>query len=274
MKCPYCGKELLSQAVICDGCGAKVGNSEEPEQNTNNQQNIENIYQPQNSNNKSGILVLFLFLAGIVVVSYFLFFTGGSSGNESNNEEQANIENNSNTNTDNGNTVNTLKYQKYLETANAFVSAVRTDVNMGRNLRFYDTSAIYLLPVGNNKDCGVLESGGSSPLGGDWNYAFVEVTYDGKGYTYYYISEDSNLNGITLTPALELSNNNISKIYNGHNGNIITDDISNKLKELYNTTENKTYSNELPEELTKVLTPENEQKNKFILISGNSCKSS
>ena len=74
MKCPYCGKELLSQAVICDGCGAKVGNSEEPEQNTNNQQNIENIYQPQNSNNKSGILVLFLFLAGIVVVSYFLFF--------------------------------------------------------------------------------------------------------------------------------------------------------------------------------------------------------
>ena len=63
---------------------------------------------------------------------------------------------------------------------------------MGNKLKLYDTNAIYFLPVGKNKDCGVLESGGSSPLGGEWNYAFVAVTYDGNGYGYYF--SDININ--------------------------------------------------------------------------------
>ena len=143
---------------------------------------------------------------------------------------------------------------------------------MGAKLRLYSTKTIYFLPVGGKKDCGVLESGGSSPFTNGWNYAFVGVTYVGTGYNYYYISEDDQTNGVPLLSIIELTEGDTSKIYNSHINNVITDEISNKLKELYNTSENKTYTTDLPEDLKEILTPEDEPIEKYIFISGNSCK--
>ena len=93
----------------------------------------------------------------------------------------------------------------YIDTANAYVSAVVVKVNEG-SLPMYDTSRLYLIPVGNDDtvSCVSLESGGASPFSKYYNYAYVAVHYTGDSYDYWFLSEDGSLQGFEATPTKTL----------------------------------------------------------------------
>jgi len=106
----------------------------------------------------------------------------------------------------------------YVDTADAYISAVRTKVNEGKDLKLFSTETLYMIPVGNNADksCVSVESGGKSPFSEEWNYAYVGVTYSGTGYNYYFISEDGAGQGIPMIDQNTLSKEGVDYIYSSH----------------------------------------------------------
>ena len=106
----------------------------------------------------------------------------------------------------------------YVDTAVAYTDAVMKEVNAGKNFRLYSTDTLYMIPVGHkaNTSCVTVESGGQSPFSEDWNYAFVGVTYNGKGYNYYFIGEDGAGQGISMLDKKELTDNGTDYIYSTH----------------------------------------------------------
>ena len=265
MKCPYCGKELVSEATRCDGCGASVSNTNQPSQNTSNQTSNFNYEQPKSSN-KSGIVVIILFIAIAALLSYFLFFAGGSSDNNENTNNR--VQNNEEVE---DNAIVKSRKKAYLSTAATDITAVKNTMSRGY-IKLYSTDTMIFVPVGDLSKCGELESGGSSPFSKGWNYAYVGITYTGSQYNSYFISEDDSLYGIPLSSYEELINGNIDIIYNNHNGEI-TDEISNKLKEFYNISENKKMSVEEIEDIKSAIIPANESVKNVVFVSASAgCK--
>lgn len=87
----------------------------------------------------------------------------------------------------------------YVDTAREIISGARNFVNEGR-VPMYDTSATYYLP----SSCVTTENGGESPYG-KFTQAYIGVTYDGKGYNYYWISVDEAGQGVkSITPVDKL----------------------------------------------------------------------
>ena len=271
MKCPKCGNELLTGAIVCMKCGTKlVSESNENQEQNPHQNNQPSFHVPEeNKNDKSGIVIIVLFLLGAGVLAYFLLFSGGGSLSGNNEEKKQKATNTETHNTElPDNRINNTKKMSNIRTDKAYIGAVINEINMGK-LKFYNVNAIYFVPVGDSKKCGYLESGYSSPFSNVWNYAYVGVTYDGSGYNYYFISEDGMNVGVQLTSSNELSEDSI---YSDYSKTAITRDIFSKLKEIYNITENKTYGNELDDELKNVLTPKNRTVSSYVFISAKGCK--
>ena len=267
MKCPYCGRELASGATTCSGCGAAVGGS--PTNNTqvnNGGSNQSPTFESNKNSNKSGIIIVILFLLIIAVVCYFMFFAGGGSSNSESNKESNNETENGNTEQDD-NLINKSKNEAYASTGHSYIFAIRNELNMG-TIKVYTPNVMYLVPVGDSDKCGQVESGGSSPYSKGWNYAFVGVVYSGDYYNYYFISEDDKNIGFPLVSYNELSGD---KIYKGHQGSVITDDISTKLKELYLIESKKELDATNDADVISVLTPASETINKVIVISASEC---
>ena len=78
----------------------------------------------------------------------------------------------------------------YIDTAKEIVGGARNMVNEGK-LEMYDTDATYYI----ESSCIKTENASKSPYG-DFTKAYVVVTYDGKGYTYYWTSNDDAGQGI------------------------------------------------------------------------------
>ena len=78
----------------------------------------------------------------------------------------------------------------YIDTAKEIISGARNLVNEGR-LEMYDTDSTYYI----ESSCIKTENASKSPYG-DFTKAYVVVTYDGKGYTYYWTSVDDAGQGI------------------------------------------------------------------------------
>lgn len=108
--------------------------------------------------------------------------------------------------------------EAYTKTAVNYADAVIKEVNSGKNFRLYSTSTLYMIPVGHEKgkSCVTLESGGQSPFSDEWNYAFVGVTYDGKGYNYYFIGEDKAGQGISMIDKKTLTDDGTDYIYSSY----------------------------------------------------------
>ena len=106
----------------------------------------------------------------------------------------------------------------YVDTAVAYADAVMKEVNGGKNLRLYSTNTLYMIPVGHDKtpSCVTLESGGQSPFDDMWRYAYVGVTYDGKGYNYYFIGEDKAGQGISFIDKKTLTDDGTDYLYSAH----------------------------------------------------------
>ena len=78
----------------------------------------------------------------------------------------------------------------YVDTAKEIVGGARNLVNEGK-LEMYDTDTTYYI----ESSCIKTENASKSPYG-DFTKAYVVVTYDGKGYTYYWTSNDEAGQGI------------------------------------------------------------------------------
>ena len=94
----------------------------------------------------------------------------------------------------------------YIDTAKGIISGARNLVNTGK-LRMYDTSATYYIPI----SCIKTENGAKTPYGEFENDgAYVGVTFDGEGYNYYWISNDTSGQGIKeITLSSELDEDDI-----------------------------------------------------------------
>ncbi len=79
----------------------------------------------------------------------------------------------------------------YVNTARNIADGVRNLVNEGK-LEMYDTDTTYYIPA----SCVKTESGFKSPYG-EFSQAYVGVTFDGNGYSYYWISNDKAGQGIS-----------------------------------------------------------------------------
>ena len=131
----------------------------------------------------------------------------------------------------------------YVDTASAYIDAVRTKVNEAKDLKFFDTNTMYLVPVGHeaNKSCVSTESGGKSPFSDSWNYAFVGVVYRGDGYDYYFIGEDGATQGLELISQNDLSKNGVDELYSARKGTISPEAATN-LKTAYGLEANTVYA--------------------------------
>ena len=92
----------------------------------------------------------------------------------------------------------------YVDTAKGIISGARNLVNEGK-LEMFDTDTTYYIDI----NCIKTENGTQSPYG-EFTKAYVVVTYDGKGYDYYWTSIDEVGNGIkTITNIDKLDEDDI-----------------------------------------------------------------
>jgi len=89
--------------------------------------------------------------------------------------------------------INNSRKSAYVDTAKEIVSGTRNFVNEGK-VPMYDTSATYYI----KSSCISTENGQKSPYG-DFvdDETYVIVTYDGKGYDYYWVSRDTTGQGVS-----------------------------------------------------------------------------
>ena len=125
----------------------------------------------------------------------------------------------------------------FVDTASAYVDAVRNKTNEAAKIKLYATDTLYLIPVGHEKAkaCISVETGGQSPFSDEWAFAYVGVTYDGEGYNYYFIGEDGAAQGLPFMDQKTLTDDGTEKLYSevAHNPN---SGINSTLKTLYGTT--------------------------------------
>ena len=86
--------------------------------------------------------------------------------------------------------INDSRKSAYVDTAKEIVSGTRNIVNEG-SLGMYDTDTTYYIESGYIK----TENASKSPYG-EFVNAYVIVTYNGKGYTYYWTSVDDSRQGV------------------------------------------------------------------------------
>ena len=167
---------------------------------------------------KKNILVLLLVFSTLLV----------GCNSKSNNNDYNETANNYMTNS---------KKSAFIDIASAYIDAVRTKVNEGMKLRIYSTDTLYMVPVGHDKSksCVSVEYGGQSPFNDEWKYAYVGVTYDGEGYSYYAVMEDAANYGFDILDQITVIDDGVNKLYDSGNAN---KKIQNLLISKYNITEN------------------------------------
>ena len=99
--------------------------------------------------------------------------------------------------------INNSKKESYIATAKEYVKGATNLVNTGE-LDMIDPDTTYYIP----NSCIGLETGGSSPYG-EFDPAYIIVTYDNNSYDYYWVSRDTASMGIKK---ITLEENLVSKL--------------------------------------------------------------
>jgi hypothetical protein len=86
--------------------------------------------------------------------------------------------------------INNSRKSAYVDTAKQIISGARNMVNDGK-LEMFSTNTTYYIPI----SCIGTENGTKSPYG-DFQEAYVIVTYDGTNFTYYWVSRDETGQGV------------------------------------------------------------------------------
>ena len=96
--------------------------------------------------------------------------------------------------------VNGSRKESYINTAKQFIKGATNLVNQG-DQDFFDPDTTYYIPT----KCIPVETGGSSPYG-EFENAYVLVTYDNDSFQYYWISRDTSGQGISkVTSSYDLN---------------------------------------------------------------------
>lgn len=189
--------------------------------------------------NKKIIIILLL-------ISLFTFSGCFDKKNENkeNNESKTNTENIENKNEENNKneekqeiiSLTDEKNYSYVRTIDLYVNMIKNAIVTGK-YSIDNTKTLYLFPVG--KGGFIAENKDTSPYSNEWKYIFIGVTYDSSIYSYYVLALDGKNIGTDFTSYKTLELESIEQLK----------EIS-AYKELYNLTNNKTYSlNEMNSEL-------------------------
>lgn len=95
------------------------------------------------------------------------------------------------------NYISDSRKSSYIDTAKELINGARTTVNEGK-LEMYNTDSTYYIPG----KCIATENSLRSPYG-SFTETYIGVIYDGKGYKYYWISNDEAGQGIKNITSLE-----------------------------------------------------------------------
>jgi prepilin-type N-terminal cleavage/methylation domain-containing protein len=87
--------------------------------------------------------------------------------------------------------IDNSRKETYIDTAKQYIKGATNLVNSGE-LDIYDIGTTYYIP----SSCIGLETGGDSPYG-EFDPAYIVVTYDNNSFDYYWISRDSQGMGIS-----------------------------------------------------------------------------
>jgi len=92
----------------------------------------------------------------------------------------------------------------YVTSARGYISEVKTMITNRELTSMKQRDVTYYIPI----DCVHKESGGESPYG-DWETAFVVVTYEDSEFSFFWTSNDVTNMGILLTPEDKLSKDRV-----------------------------------------------------------------
>ena len=99
--------------------------------------------------------------------------------------------------------IQSTRKSAYITTAKGYINGARIKVNSSQ-LPFYDVDATYYVP----SKCIALEKGGDSPYG-EFEQAYVVVSYTGDSYNYYWASRDTANMGVELVSEHELDEEDV-----------------------------------------------------------------
>ena len=166
----------------------------------------------------------------------------------------------------------------YADTVVMFADYILRDVNMGKTFRLYKTDTLYLIPVGNDSSSSCInpESNGKSPYSDKWNYAYVGVTYNGKGYLYYLISEDGAGNGLLFYDKKSITEDGMTLLY--RESSKIKSSGYDILYKQYNQIDDNTIYEESGQnstdykKLANIMNTKDAKYNRIIIIGSKDCK--
>lgn len=266
MKCPYCGKELINGSNHCDGCGANVDGSSQTINNSNANSDNNN----KNKSTTKNILMVAGFVI-IILVALFIFDRPKDNGSSTNNQKKYYDDAVSDY-------LESSRKSAFLDYIDIYISEVRTKVNEGKSLLFFDTNTIYFVPVGDDK-CIKAEKLYKSPFSDIWDYNFVGVVYKDYSYQYYAIAQDGSGKGIKLLAQRELID---TDLYDSYTDVGLSASVIKELKKIYKSEENLILKSKLTEEeinnqnkkyeiisddMMEALTPSNIQIDKYVFIA-------
>ncbi len=84
-------------------------------------------------------------------------------------------------------------------------------VNEAGRLKFYDSTVLYMIPVGNDPSKSCIEMEENDP--NSWKYLYIGVVYTGTGYEYYAIGETEKGRGFELVSQGDLKIKSEEVIY-------------------------------------------------------------
>ena len=217
---------------------------------------------------KKTILIFLIAIASITLVGC------GSDSKES--DEKTTSDTKNDIEKDVNNYIENSRISAYADTAIAYISAVRTKTNEGKDFKFFDTSILYMVPIGDDdsKSC-VKTVVSENPIFGDeWNYGYVGVVFNGTGYNYYFIGEDNATMGFYMSSNRELSDSPKDFIYKEYStelsGKKMTKEFAEELKETYGTiVKERNLTSDEKKAFAKVI---DENKITKILYVDNNCK--
>ncbi len=190
--------------------------------------------EEKKKNNLSIILVIIIGVISITVGS-LLIINKTTSNNENEKEKEDDVPPITDNTPD-------PKKNELVNAALVSILEIRNEVNRSEKPMSYEEGVFYLIKINHVKEnaCVWIERDGQSPFNDTWNYNYVGITYDGDGYSYYYMGQDASGYGVDLVSEIELTRLT--------SGNLVTTELlmTEELKTLYNKPNTTVYVTGMP----------------------------
>lgn len=159
----------------------------------NNNNKIDNIQRIKMKSNKLLYFAIGLIIIGLILIILSSFITK---------DKDKNADNNSNSSANDDKFLISEKKKTTMNTINSFINYVTININNMEYGALSNPDVLYYIPVSNiaENSCVTLERGGSDSLG-NWEEAYVVVSYDVDyfSYNYYFTFYDDAGYGVELT---------------------------------------------------------------------------